>query len=215
MSVDLDADHALGAEAARADLQRATGVEIGDHFDFALTASEGLVDSGVRLAVRYALESSLAGRPFEPLQVDVTLAPPEPWDGQPAQRDGLLSDLGLGPIPVLLIPIERQVAEPLHACTRAYGGRETTSVEDLVDLLLVRRYQQVDVLRLQEAITGVFDRRGTHRVPESLPPASRDLALSFRREAARAGSGAELDDASRQLADWLNPVLRAIARRTR
>lgn len=70
VSVDLDADHAVGADAARADLQCATVVEAGDHFDFALTGSQGLVDAGVRLAVRYALESSLAGRSFEPVQAD-------------------------------------------------------------------------------------------------------------------------------------------------
>lgn len=214
VSVDLDADHAVGADAARADLQRATVVEAGDHFDFALTGSQGLVDAGVRLAVRYALESSLAGRSFEPVQVDVTLAPPDPWDAQPAERAGLLGELGLGPIPVLLIPVERQVAEKLHAYTRIYKGRGTTRAKDLVDLLLVLEHEPVDVELLQEAIVRVFHRRGTHPVPASLPPPPRDLALPFRKEAARVAVVPQLDDAARQLAAWINPVLRAITRRT-
>jgi predicted nucleotidyltransferase component of viral defense system len=210
VSVDLDADHVLGGDAARADLQQAAVAEAGDYFDFALTGSQGLIDSGVRLAIRYALESSLAGRPFEPLQVDVTLARPEPWDAQPALRPGLLRELGLGPIPVLLIPVARQVAEKLHAYTRVYKGRGTTRAKDLVDLLLVLRYERVEVDLLQEAIVRVFQHRGTHPVPESLPPPPRDLVLAFRKEAARVAIVPELDAAARQLAVWINPLLRAI-----
>jgi len=107
VSIDLDADHVHGAEAARADLQRAAIEDIGDHFGFALVGSEELRETGVGLAVRYKLESSVAGRPFEPLQVDVTIAPPDPWDAQPAWRPGLLTELGFDPFEVLLIPLER------------------------------------------------------------------------------------------------------------
>jgi len=214
VSLDLDADHVLGAEAARNDLQRAILVEAGDHFEFALTGSEGLVDSGIRLATRYVLESSLAGRPFEPVQVDVTLAPPQPWDAQPAERPGLLSDLGLGPIPVLLIPVERQVAEKLHAYTRVYKGRGTTRAKDIVDLLLIRQYEHVVDRLLQETIVRVFDRRATHPVPMSLNPPPRELARAYRREAEHLGIVAGLDEGFRQLAAWIDPTLRTIRKET-
>jgi hypothetical protein len=214
VSLDLDADHVRGAEAARSDLQRAILVEGGDHFEFALTGTEGLVDSGIRLATRYVLESSLAGRPFEPLQVDVTLAPPEPWDGQPAQRAGLLADLGLGPIPVLLIPVERQVAEKLHAYSRIYKGRGTTRAKDLVDLLLVHQHVPVDDRLLQEAIVRVFERRATHPVPRSLAPPPRELAQAYRREAEHLGIVTRLDEGHQQLAVWIDPMLRAIRNET-
>jgi hypothetical protein len=64
VSIDLDADHLYGAEAARADLQRAAIENVGDHFGFTVVGSEELREAGVGLAVRYRLESSLAGRPF-------------------------------------------------------------------------------------------------------------------------------------------------------
>ncbi len=67
--------------------------------------------------VPFALESNLAGRRFEPLQVNVSVARLT-WDAQPATRSGLLSVVGLAPIDVLLIPLERQVAEKLHAYAR-------------------------------------------------------------------------------------------------
>lgn len=86
VSVDLDADHMHGADAARAELQRAAIEDVVDYFGFAIAGAEELREAGVGLAVRYKLESSLAGRPFEPLQVDVSIAPPDPWDAQPARR---------------------------------------------------------------------------------------------------------------------------------
>jgi predicted nucleotidyltransferase component of viral defense system len=212
VSVDLDADHAHGVEAARADLQRAAAEMLGDHFGFAVAGSEELREAGVGLAVRYKLDSSLAGRPFEPLQVDVSLSVPDPWDAQPASRPGLLRTLGLDPIEVLLVPLERQVAEKLHAYTRTYKSGGTTRARDLVDLLLVLTYEHVDAMSLRVAIERVFDRRATHAVPEQLPPASRELAVSYRREAESVGLATGLADVDQRLAAWLDPVLAEISR---
>lgn len=96
-SVDLDADHAEGVEAARADLQTAVIADAADYFGFAVVGSEELREAGVGLAVRYRLESVLAERPFEPLQVDVSIGTPDPWDAQPARQRGLLVAVGLEP----------------------------------------------------------------------------------------------------------------------
>jgi hypothetical protein len=206
-SVDLDAEHRQGAEAARADLQRAAIAEAGDHFGFTLIGAEELRGAAIDLAVRYRLESSLAGRLFEPLQVDVSVAAPSPWDAQPARRPGLLADLGFAPIEVLLVPLERQVAEKLHAYTRTYASGGTTRARDLVDLLLIREHGHLDALVLREAIRLVFDRRATHGVPERLPPPSRELAVGYRREAAQVRVVSEIDSAHRLLAEWLDPLM--------
>jgi len=206
-SVDLDADHVDGAEAARADLQRAAIEDVGDHFGFALVGREELREAGVSLAVRYKLDSSLAGRPFEPLQVDVTIAPPDRWDAQPARRPGLLTELGLGPIEILLVPLERQVAEKLHAYTRTYKGGGTTRARDLVDLLLIHQHGRVDEVLLEEATRRIFKRRATHPVPAKLPPPPSELAVSYRREAEHVGIVSRLEQAHQLLAEWLGPLL--------
>jgi predicted nucleotidyltransferase component of viral defense system len=212
VSVDLDADHQRGAEAARADLQQAAVADAGDHFAFAVTGAEELRPGGVGLAVRYRLESSLAGRLFEPLQVDVSIGVPDPWDAQPARRPGLLADLGLGPIEVWLVPLERQVAEKLHAYTREYESGATTRARDLLDLLLVREHARLNPAALREAIQRVFHRRATHAVPRRLPPPTRDLAVGYRREAEQVRVVSRLEEAHRLLADWLDPVLAETAR---
>jgi predicted nucleotidyltransferase component of viral defense system len=210
VSVDLDADHVHGAEAARADLQRATLEDTGDNFGFAIAGSEELREAGVGLAVRYKLESSLAGRPFEHLQVDVTIAAPDPWDAEPARRPGLLTELGLDPIEVLLVPLERQVAEKVHAYTRTYESGGTTRARDLVDLLLIRKHERVDATLLRDAIQRVFYRRATHAVPERLGSPPSALTIAYRKEAEHLGVAAGLDEAHQLLADWLEPFLAGI-----
>ena len=210
VSIDMDADHVHGAEAARADLQRAALEDAGDHFGFALVGSEELKDEGVRLAVRYHMESQLAGGPFEPLQIDVTFAPPDPWDAELQWRPGLLAGLGLDPLRLLLIPLERQVAEKLHAYTRTYRSGGTTRAKDLVDLLLIRQYITMDPGLLRAAIQRVFLRRATHPVPEQLSAPPTALAVAYRREARGISTVAELVEAHHQLAEWLNPVLAEI-----
>jgi hypothetical protein len=207
VSVDLDADHMRGADAARSDLQRAGIEDVGDHFGFAVTGTEELREAGVGLAVRYKLESSLARRPFEPLQVDVSVAAPDPWDAQPARRPGLLAEVGLDPIDLFLVPLERQVAEKLHAYTRRYRSGGTTRARDVVDLLLIRKHVPPEPDLLRSAIQRVFHRRGTHDIPERLPLPSRDLAVGYRREAEQVGVASGLEEAHRLLAEWLDPVL--------
>lgn len=209
-SVDLDADHLRGAEAARDDLQRAVIEDVGDHFGFAVVGAEELREGGSTLATRYKLESSLAGRTFEPLQVDVSVAIPDPWDAQPARRTGLLAELGFEPMEVWLVPLERQVAEKLHAYTRTYGSGGTTRARDLVDLLLVQEHERLDLGSLRDSIRRVFARRGTHAIPERLPAPARELSIGYRTEAERVGVESRIEDAHRLLAQWLDPVLASI-----
>ncbi|MBP7620187.1 MAG: nucleotidyl transferase AbiEii/AbiGii toxin family protein [Gemmatimonadales bacterium] len=213
VSLDLDADHIRGAEAARADLQRAAVQDLGDHFAFALVATEPLVSGPDRLAIRYSLEATLSGRPFEPVQVDVTIAPPSSWDPQPGERPGLLREFGLGPVTLALVPLERQVAEKLHAYTRTYKGGGTTRARDVVDLLLIRQHGRVDPVVLRSAILKVFESRATHPVPESLAPPPQALEPAFRRDAASVGVVSELSEAHHLLAEWLDPVLGEVHRR--
>jgi hypothetical protein len=206
-SLDLDIDHVQGIDAARTDLQRAAIEDVDDHFDFAVVGTEELRDAGMNLAVRFRLESVLARQSFEFLQVDVTAAPPDPWDAQPAKRHSLLSDLGLASFNILLVPLERQVAEKLHAYTRTYAGGGTTRARDLVDLLLIRRNTDVDSVLLADTIQRVFHRRATHAIPHHLPPPPNALAVAYRREAAHLDTATELNEAHRLLSEWLDPVL--------
>jgi len=210
-SMDMDIDHVLGATAAREDLSRAASEDLDDHFAFALLGTEEVQEGGRRLALRYRFEASVAGVAFEPLQVDVTTLAPEVWEVEPAQRPGLLSNVGLGPIEVMLVPLERQVAEKLHAYTRRYNG-ESTRVRDLVDLVIIRQFETVDARRLRDEITRTFARRGTHPVPDRLPAPPADWARAFAGEAEVLGIPRTLAEGFDLAATWLDPVLQGTAK---
>jgi len=210
-SMDMDIDHVLGAAAAREDLLRAAAEDLDDHFAFAILGTEEVQEGGRRLALRYRFEASVAGVAFEPLQVDVTTLAPEVWEVEPAQRPGLLSDVGLGPIDVMLVPLERQVAEKLHAYTRRYNG-ESTRVRDLVDLVIIRLFETLNAHRLRNEIARTFARRGTHPVPDRLPAPPPDWARAFTEEAEATGIPPALSDGFDLAATWLDPVLQGTAR---
>jgi len=210
-SMDMDIDHVLGAAAAREDLLRAAADDVEDHFAFAIVGTEDVQEGGRRLALRYRFEASVAGVAFELVQVDVTTLAPEVWEVEPAVRPGLLSDVGLGPVEVMLVPLERQVAEKLHAYTRRYNG-ESTRVRDLVDLVIIRLFEAVEARRLRDEITRTFAQRATHPVPDEFPAPPTNWARAYAREARAVGIPPALADGQRIASSWLDPVLQGTAR---
>ena len=210
-SMDMDIDHVQGAVAAREDLLQAAAEDLDDHFAFAILGTEEVREGDTRLALRYRFEASVAGVPFEPLQVDVTTLAPEVWEVEAARRPGLLSDVGLGPIEVMLVPLERQVAEKLHAYTRRYNG-ESSRVRDLVDFVIIRLFETVAAQRSRDEITHTFARRGTHAVPDRLPAPPADWARAYAEEAEATGIPPTLSEGYELVATWLDPVLQGTAK---
>jgi nucleotidyltransferase AbiEii toxin of type IV toxin-antitoxin system len=125
-----------------------------------------------------------------------------------------LADVGLGPIDVLLVPLERQIAEKLHAYTRPYDSGGSTRVKDLVDFVIIRLFERMDADRLRDAINETFSRRRTHPAPNRLPPPPAEWAVAYRDEAEAVGITRDLSEAHTLAAAWLNPVLDFTARGT-
>ena len=135
---------------------------------------------------------------------------PEP-DGRARGEGVLAGGSAADALIVLVVPLERQLAEKLHAYTRQYNGA-TTRARDLVDFILVRQHERVDAKRLKDAIQRTFARRGTHPVPESLKAPPPELAVAYRREAGVVGVVISLEEAHKLAVQWLNPVLTCNAR---
>src|SRR5207302_2756458 len=55
-SMDMDLDHARGAEPARDDLVRGLAADLNDHFSFTITGTEDVREGNVNLAVRYSID---------------------------------------------------------------------------------------------------------------------------------------------------------------
>jgi len=100
------------------------------------------------------------------------------------------------------------VAEKVHAYTRSYaGGRPSTRVKDLVDLVLIPSLFAFEAGHLRTALDATFAARGIHPVPAALPPPPAAWRAGYRRMAAEIGLDPEMSVGYAQARAFLDPVL--------
>lgn len=100
------------------------------------------------------------------------------------------------------------MAEKLHAYTRSYQGAQPSSrTKDLIDLVLISELASLDATSLQRAIQETFTVRGTHPVPEALPPPPPDWSTPFGELARTVGIRTGLAAGYTAAAEFLDPIL--------
>jgi hypothetical protein len=207
---DVDLGRWDDERSAAEDFAAAEQVDLGDHFRFAVVRSDKLDQLLEGAAVRYHVSSYLAGRRFEELTVDVGFGDPPPVTPERLRGPDLLSFAEIEAAEVPTLPLERHVAEKVHAYTRSYaGGRASTRVKDLVDLVLIAGHFPFEVERLRSALGATFDGRGTHSLPTAVPPPPDDWRPGYRRMAAEVGLDPELSAGYERARAFLDPVLGA------
>ena len=155
------------AAAASADLDDAVealeslvGVDLGDHLTFRLVRSTptGLGENQPGLATRryfFACIDVDTDRTIDTLQVDLVVGPPpvgRPEIIEPANRLRLKHPLVTHPY--RLYPVADQIADKVCATmdTNYPGGKRSSRVKDLIDLVVLAKTQRVDLGELSQAI---------------------------------------------------------------
>jgi Nucleotidyl transferase AbiEii toxin, Type IV TA system len=126
---------------------------------------------------RFSVESTLAGKTFSTVRVDIVLRPAELAATERISLPGTLEFAGIRPRSIESADRRQHFAEKLHALTRDYGSRPNTRVKDLVDLLLLIHDGLPPNQDLLDVVRHVFTVRMVHPVPDSIgdpPPAWRD-----------------------------------------
>jgi hypothetical protein len=205
---DMDIARQDGEEAATADFLAAQSIDLGDYFVFTIEKT-GRLDAALQgAAVRYHAVARLAGRVFDEAIVDIGFGNPLVSTPDFLRGPDFLSFAGIAPIVVPALPLEQHVAEKVHAYTRAYsGGRRSTRVKDLVDLMLIRLHAVVEAGRLRQAFRLTFDTRGSHPLPMVLPPPPSEWTSPYREMATAVGLAPDVSAAHRSVAAFLDPVL--------
>ncbi len=161
--------------------------------------------------MRYHVLAYLAGRQFEELSVDVGFGSPPPLDADILRGPDLLSFADIPPPEVPALPLESHVAEKIHAYTQVYaGGRASTRVKDLVDLVLIPSWFPFEASRLRRALDATFADGAIQPLPSKLPPPPSTWRPSYRRMASDAGLNPELAAGYEQARMFLDPVLGGI-----
>jgi len=157
---------------------------------------------------RYRVAAELAGRPFETVLVDVGYSDPELWAPEPVRGPDLLAFAGIEPTEAPTLPLEQHLAEKVHAYTRTYaGGRRSSRVKDLADLVLLRTIERLDGQRARVALEQTFEARSTHPMPPELPAPPAAWRRPYRRLASETGIEEDLDAAFDLAAELVDPVL--------
>ncbi len=203
---DVDIEWWASEEELADTLLDAADHDAGDYFVLSIERT-GTPADRLGGAHRFRVSAALAGRPFETFLLDVGLRTDDAGDVETLRTDDLLAFAGIEPIQIPAVRLELQIAEKLHAYTRAYeGGRASTRVKDLVDLALIAELSPLDAVTLQKEIKSTFDRRGA-RAPHSLLSPPPEWARPFGRLAEEVGISTELVAGHREAAAMLDPVL--------
>jgi hypothetical protein len=204
---DADFEWRLGEDDAVELLLDAAALDLGDRFTFALERADEETDlpGGGQ---RWRVAATLAGRIFERTVIDVAFAAAPVQAPDQITTSGLLEFAGIDAVEVPTLAIEQHLAEKLHAYTRTYaGGRPSTRVKDLVDVVVIANTSAIDAARLSEAITAIFERRAEHPVPAALPEPPAAWATPWRRLARDVPATDELDEGHRVAGALFDPIL--------
>lgn len=203
---DVDIDWTTSLEEATSALVEAAALDLGDYFDFEISRV-GAADIGAGGGIRFRADAYVAGRLFEPLLIDVGIGSgASPTDELTAPD--LLDFAEIEPAHIRAIPLERHLAEKVHAYTRRYGDdRPSSRVKDLIDIVLITELASFDFKRLRDTIIEAFSERETHDLPASLPTPPTEWAQPYRALADEVGLAPDLSAGHRIAAHFLDPVL--------
>jgi Nucleotidyl transferase AbiEii toxin, Type IV TA system len=206
---DIDLARADDEQAAAKHLVAAGAIDLGDFFDFEVRRTGGPDPVAGFRAVRYSIRADLAGRRFEQFPVDVALGEHSQDDAQRLRAPDLLAFAEIEAPELPIVPLERQVAEKLHAYTATYGVREleSTRVKDLVDLVLIADLAELDAAGLWRALESTFSGRATHPLPSAFPSPPTSWARPYAELARAVGISSGLNEGQAVAAGLLNPIL--------
>lgn len=159
----------LADEKLKERLRKAASTNLGDWFEFEIGEPTAVATGAPGKGLRFPVRCLLDGRTFETFHLDVGQG--DPLSDKPEKLEGS-AFLDFADIPrtaILCYPLTTQIAEKLHAYTRAYGARESSRVRDLVDILLIASFSRVKAPALLKALEATFAARRTHSLPSELP----------------------------------------------
>lgn len=208
---DMDLGRQDDTATATADLMAAAALDLGDYFRYVIEQSDVLSGLHDGTAVRYRVHAELAGRTFEHVTVDIGFDAPTVYAVEFVRGRGLLDFADLESPLVPAIPLTYHVAEKVHAYTRSYsaGGRESTRVKDLVDLVLIAtdRATTLTAGALRGALDDTFTRRATHRLPRAIPRPPQAWTVPYRKIATEVSLDTAIAAGHTCAVVFLDPVL--------
>ena len=211
--IDVAPPSGLTDEKLKERLRKAAGANLGDWFEFEVGQPTAVATGAPGKGLRFPVRCLLDGRTFETFHLDVGQGDPLSDKPERLTGSGVLDFANVPRATISCYPLTSQIAEKLHAYTRAYEAGESSRVRDLVDILLIASFSRVKAPALLKALQATFEARDTHSLPSELPRHPAGWSGPYRRLAGELPlhwpTVAEAWQAAR---DFLNSVLQGTAK---
>lgn len=168
--LSLRGDPGPGAEEIAKLLREAAEYSLDDFFVLTVPGEgEEILQEPHARAYRFTVQAWLAGRRFESFRVDVGTGLQLVTPVEEVPESDTLGFAGIEPRRFRAISLAQQLAEKVHAMTRPREDRENTRVKDLVDITLILESSPPEPKIARAALEGIFEGRGTHKLPTKIP----------------------------------------------
>jgi len=206
---DVDIDWPAAEEELFDALIEAAALRTEDHFTVQVERT-GTPPERLGGSHRFRVTAILADRLFETFLLDVGLRSDSVAEHDTLMTPDLLAFADIDPVEIPAVPLERHIAEKLHAYTHRYADdRPSSRAKDLIDIVLMSELASFEFERLRDVIVRLFEARATHELPASVPAPPREWAQPYRALAEEVGLDPELSDGHGLAAAFLDPVLSA------
>lgn len=189
-------------------LREVATVDLKDWFEFEIGEPRSLSQDAAIGGIRHPAHALLDSRTFERFHIDVGFGLFKDEDLELFCSSDLLSFSGLDPTCIPCFPLDLQLAEKVHAYTQIHEDRTSSRVKDLVDILLISGFSEIEADQLHEALEHTFGERSTHPLPDQFPDPPANWSAPFRRLANEVDlEWKTLEDAFVAAQRFLDPVL--------
>ena len=151
------------------ELRQLAKFDLNDFFTFEISPARMELDNAPYGGARYSVSSFVDKRLFVRFQLDIGA---DVIVDEIEEIDGCdwLKYCGINTPKIRMISVQQQLAEKLHAYSLPREGRLNSRVKDLIDMLLLIEFRQINSGSFINTIQKVFKARKTHRLPKFLEP---------------------------------------------
>ncbi len=181
--------------------------DIGDWFRFEISSSTSALPDEFG-GKRFHVNTLLDGRSFTSFPIDVGVGDLLLGSVEWLELTDLVDFAELDKTKIPAYPIEQQIAEKVHAYTKEYASGSSSRVKDVIDILLLAGMRTISGQNLYDVLKTIFELRGTHSLPESIPHPPENWEGPFQQMAEEINLEYQsLYDAYKALQIFLDPIL--------
>jgi len=146
------------------ELRQLAKIDLNDFFTFEISNAKIELENAPYGGARYSVASYIDKRLFVGFQLDVG-ADVIVDEIENINGSDWLKYCGINTPKIKMISVEQQFAEKLHAYSLPRKERLNSRVKDLIDMILLIKFRQINLSNFLLVIQKVFKTRKTHKLP--------------------------------------------------